>query len=137
MALVPSQFKYRKRQKELKRIKGEEGRANKLVFGSFGLKAMEGGFLTEKQLEAARKIILHYLKKGGKLWIRVLADKPITSKGVEFSMGGGKGDVVGYVAPVKKGRIIFEIEGIEENLAREALRRAKAKLPIEAKFVKK
>lgn len=137
MTLIPSQFKYRKRHKELWRIRGVETRASKLVFGSFGLKAEEGGFLKEKQLEAARKIILHYLKKGGKLWIRVIADKPITSKGVEFSMGGGKGDVVGYVAPVKKGRIIFEIEGVEEKVAREALRKAGAKLPIKTKFVKK
>ncbi len=137
MALIPSKFKYRKRQKELYRIKGKETRATELVFGSFGLKALEGAFLTEKQIEAARRAILRYLRKGGKLWIRVLCDKPVTSKGVEFSMGGGKGDVSGHVAPVKAGRIIFEIEGIEEKIAKEALRKAAAKLPIKTKFVKK
>jgi len=137
MALVPSKFKYRKRQKELWRIRGQSKGAQTLAFGSFGLKALEGGFLSEKQIEAARKAILKYLRKGGQLWIRVLCDKPITSKGVEFSMGGGKGDVKGYVAPVKAGRIIFEIEGIPEEMAREALRKAAAKLPIETKFVKK
>jgi len=137
MALIPSKFKFRKRQKELYRIEGKETRATELVFGSFGLKALEGAFLTEKQIEAARKVILRYLKKGGKLWIRVLCEKPITSKGVEFSMGGGKGDVSGYVAPVKAGRIIFEIEGIDEKDAREALRKAASKLPIKTKFVKK
>jgi len=137
MALIPSKFKYRKRQKELYRIKGVETRANKICFGSFGLKAMEGAFLTEKQIEAARRAILKYLKKGGKLWVRVLCDKPVTSKGVEFSMGGGKGDVSGYVAAVKAGRIIFEIDGIEEKEAKEALRKASSKLPIKTKFVKR
>jgi large subunit ribosomal protein L16 len=137
MSLTPSKFKYRKRHKELWRIKGRETRSSKLAFGNFGLKALEGAFLTEKQIEAARKAILKYLRKGGKLWIRVLCDKPITSKGVEFSMGGGKGDVVEYVAPVKSGRIIFEIDGIPEEMAKEALRRAGAKLPIKTKFIKK
>jgi len=137
MSVTPSKFKYRKRQKELWRIKGVEQRANKLTFGTFGLKALEGVFLTEKQIEAARKAILKYLRKGGKLWIKVLCDKPITSKGVEFSMGGGKGDVTGYVAPVKSGRIIFEMDGVSESVAREALKKAAAKLPIKTKFVKK
>ncbi len=137
MALIPSKFKYRKRQKELWRIKGISKGATELDFGSFGLKALEGGFLSEKQIEAARRAILKYLKKGGKLWIRVLCDKPITSKGVEFSMGGGKGDVKGYVAAVKAGRIIFEVEGISEEMAKEALRKAGSKLPIKTKFVKK
>jgi large subunit ribosomal protein L16 len=137
MVLVPSKFKYRKRQKELWRIRGISKGAQTLAFGSFGLKALEGGFLSEKQIEAARKAILKYLRKGGKLWIRVLCDKPVTSKGVEFSMGGGKGDVKGYVASVKAGRIIFELEGISEEMAKEALRKAAMKLPIETKFVKK
>jgi len=137
MVLVPSKFKYRKRQKEAWRAKGVTKGAKEISFGSFGLKAWEGGFLTERQIEAARKAILKYLKKGGKLWIRVLCDKPMTSKGIEFSMGGGKGDVQGYSAPVKIGRIIFELEGISEEMAREALRKAAAKLPIKTKFVKK
>jgi large subunit ribosomal protein L16 len=137
MVLVPSKFKYRKRQKELWRIRGMAKGATELAFGSFGLQALKGGFLTEKQIEAARKAILRYLKKGGKLWIRVLCDKPVTSKGVEFSMGGGKGDIKGYCAPVKIGRIIFELEGIPEEMAQEALKKAAMKLPIKTKFVKK
>mgnify|MGYP001772932164 CR=1 FL=1 len=136
MALIPSKTKYRKQQRD-RGFQGVETRANKLCFGSFGLKALESKWVTEKQIEAARKIILKYLKKEGKLWIRIFPDKPITSKGVEFSMGGGKGDVVGWVAPVKAGRILFEIDGIDENSAREALRKARAKLPLKTKFVKK
>jgi len=137
MVLVPSKFKYRKTQKELRRIRGISKGATNLDFGSFGLKALEGGFLSEKQIEAARRAILKYLKKGGKLWIRVLCDKPKTSKGVEFSMGGGKGDVKEYVSAVKAGRIIFELDGIPEEAAKEALRKAGTKLPIKTKFVKK
>lgn len=137
MALIPSKVKYRKRQKELRRIKGKETRVAELSFGSFGLKALEGAFITEKQLESVRRVILRYLKKGGKFWLRVLADKPITSKGIEFSMGGGKGDVSHYVATVKPGRILVEVEGIDEKEAREALRKAASKLPIKTKFVKK
>lgn len=137
MGLIPAKLKYRKRQKELRRIKGVEKRVSNLVFGEFGLKAKEGGFLKEKQIEAARKAILKHLKGKGKLIIRVICDKPITSKGVEFSMGGGKGDVVGYVAPVKKERIIFEISGVEEEVAKKALRVAASKLPIKTEIVKK
>jgi large subunit ribosomal protein L16 len=98
---------------------------------------LESKWITEQQLEAVRKVILKYLKKGGKFWLRIFPQKPITSKGVEFSMGGGKGDVVGYVAPVKAGRILFEIDGIDEETAKEALRKAASKLPIKTKFVKK
>jgi large subunit ribosomal protein L16 len=123
--------------KEGRGFEGIETRVTDLAFGSFGLKAMESKWIDEKQLEAVRKIILKYLKKEGKIWFRVFPQKPITSKGVEFSMGGGKGDVVGYVAPVKKGRIIVEIDGIDEETAKEALRKAAAKLPLKTKFVKK
>lgn len=136
-ALTPSQLKYRKRQKQLYLIKGKETRVTNLAFGDFGLVSLEGAFLREKQIEAARKAILAHLKKGGKLWIRVNCDKPVTSKGVEFSMGGGKGDFKEFVAPVKKGRIIFELGEVSEELAREALRKAAAKLPIKTKFVKR
>jgi large subunit ribosomal protein L16 len=136
MSLRPAKTKYRKEQRD-RGFKGIETRVTNLAFGSYGLKSLESKWITEQQIEAARRIILKYLKKGGKMWIRIFPQKPITSKGVEFSMGGGKGDVVGYVAPVKKGRILFEIDGIEEELAKEALRKAAAKLPLKTKFVKK
>jgi large subunit ribosomal protein L16 len=136
MALRPSKTKYRKEQRD-RGFQGIETRVTKLAFGSFGLKSLESKWIKEEQIEAARKVILKYLKKGGKLWIRIFPQKPYTSKGVEFSMGGGKGDVVGYVAPVKAGRILFEIDGIDEESAKEALRKAAAKLPLKTKFVKK
>lgn len=135
MALIPSKTKYRKAQRG--RMRGVETRATKLCFGSFGLKSLESKWITEKQIEAARKVILRYLKKGGRFWLRIFPDKPVTSKGVEFSMGGGKGDVSHYVAPVKSGRILFEIEGIKEEEAREAFRKVASKLPVKTKFVKK
>ena len=136
MTLRPAKTKYRKEQRD-RGFQGVETRVTELAFGSFGLKSLESKWITEQQIEAARRIILKYLRKGGKLWIRIFPQKPITSKGVEFSMGGGKGDVVGYVAPVKAGRILFEIDGIDEESAKEALRKASAKLPLKTKFVKK
>jgi len=136
MPFRPSKTKYRKEQRD-RGFKGKESRVTELAFGSFGLKALESKWLHEKHLEAARKVILYYLKKGGKFWFRVFPQKPFTSKGVEFSMGGGKGDVVGYVAPVKKGRIIVEIDGIEEKEATEALKQVAFKLPLKTQFIKK
>lgn len=131
----PSRTKYRKAHRG--KVRGIEQRVNKLSFGSFGLKSLEPGRISEKHLEAARKIILRYLKKGGKYWFRIFPDRPVTSKGVEFSMGGGKGDVVGYVAPVKAGRVLIELEGIDEESAKEALRKVASKFPIKTKFIKK
>lgn len=136
MVVIPSKTKYRKAQRDRNFAKVET-RATQLSFGSFGLKALESKWISEKQIEAARKVILRYLKKGGRFWMRIFPDKPITSKGVEFSMGKGKGDVVGYVVPVKAGRILFELEGISEELAKEAMKKVSAKLPIKTKFVKK
>jgi large subunit ribosomal protein L16 len=133
--LQPKKVKYRKMQKG--RTKGIEQRATELAFGSFGLKALEARWISAKQIEAARRVILRYLKKGGKLWIRIFPQKPITSKGTEFSMGGGKGDVVYYAFPIKPGRIIFEIEGVDEEVAKEAFKIAGDKLPIKTKFIKK
>jgi large subunit ribosomal protein L16 len=98
---------------------------------------MEAKWLSARQLEASRRAIIRYLKKGGKLWIRVFPDKPVTTKGVEVPMGGGKGSVDHYAAVVKPGRIIFEVDGIDEKTAREAFEKAAAKLPILTKFVKK
>jgi large subunit ribosomal protein L16 len=135
MALIPSKTKYRKAQRG--RMRGIETRATELCFGSFGLKSLESKWITEKQIEAARKVILRYLKKGGRFWIRIFPDKPVTSKGVEFSMGGGKGEVSHYVAPVRAGRILFEVEGIDEEDAKEAFRKVANKLPVKTKFVKK
>lgn len=133
--LVPKKVKHRKWRKG--RSKGVESRATELSFGSFGLKAMGRKWLTTRQIEAARRAIIRYLKKGGKLWIRIFPDKPVTKKGTEVPMGGGKGSVDHYVFPVKPGRIIFELEGITEEQARDAFAKAAAKLPLETKFIKR
>jgi len=133
MLLSPKQVKYRKWRKG--RSKGIEGRGTELVFGAFGLKALESKWITAKQIEAARKTIMRYLKKGGKLWIRIFPDKPVTKKGTEVPMGGGKGTVDHYVFPIKPGRIIFELDGIKEKIAREAFKKASDKLPIKTKFI--
>ena len=106
-------------------------------FGSFGLKADDTKWISARQIEAARKAITHYLQKGGKLWIRIFPDKPITQKGQEVPMGGGKGSVEYYAAPVKPGRVLFEIDGVSEEIAREAMRLASHKLPIKTRFVKR
>ena len=119
------------------RSKGIERRGTELTFGSYGLKSLETCWISARQIEAARRAILRYLKKGGKLWIRIFPQKPITSKGTEFSMGGGKGAVSHYAFPIKPGRIIFELEGIKEEVARQALKIAADKLPIKTKFIKR
>lgn len=133
--LFPKKVKFRKQRKG--RIKGTEQRVTKLAFGSFGLKSLEAKRITAKQLEAARRTILHYFKKGGKLWIRIFPDKAVTSKGTEFAMGGGKGDVAYYCFPVKPGRIILEIDGLKENEALEALKKAADKFSVKTKIIKK
>jgi large subunit ribosomal protein L16 len=133
--LYPKRVKHRKWRKG--RSKGIESRATELAFGSFGLKALETKWISSRQIEAARRAIIRYLKKGGKLWIRIFPQKPVTKKGVEVPMGGGKGSVDHYVFPIRPGRIIFELEGIEEEKAKEALKKAGAKLPIKTKFIKK
>ncbi len=133
--LFPKKVKHRKWQKG--RSKGVESRATTLSFGSYGLKSLGQKWITSQQIEAARRAITRYLKKKGKLWIRIFPQKPITKKGTEVPMGGGKGSVEGYVFPIKPGRIIFELEGVDEETAKEAFRRASHKLPIKTKFVKK
>jgi len=132
---MPKKVKYTKRQNG--RTRGIETRGTQLAFGSYGLKALRSHWISARQLEAARRSILRYLKKGGKLWIRVFPDKPITSKGVESSMGGKKGAVSHYVFPLRPGRIIFELEGLKEEVAREALKIAGDKLPVKTRFIKK
>jgi large subunit ribosomal protein L16 len=133
--LMPKKVKHRKWRKG--RTKGVASRGTELNFGSYGIKAMEAKWLTSRQIEAGRRAIIRYLRKGGKLWIRVFPDKPVTQKGTEVPMGGGKGSVDHYVFPLKPGRIIFEIEGIKEEEAKEALSKAADKLPIKTKFIKR
>lgn len=135
--LYPRKVKHRKWQKGRRRGKGIETRGSELNFGSFGLKALERKWLTARQIEAARRAIIRYLKKGGKLWIRIFPDKPVSKKGTEVPMGGGKGSVDHYAFPIKPGRIIFELEGVKEEIASEAFERAATKLPIKTKFIKR
>jgi len=118
-----------------RRNKGLETRGTELVYGKFGLKALEPYWLSSRQIEAARRTILRYFVKGGKLWIRVFPQKPVTKKGTEVPMGGGKGSVDHYVFPIKPGRILFEIDGVSENVIREALKEAGDKLPIKTKII--
>ncbi len=133
--LGPKKLKHAKMFKG--KMKGFAQRGTEVSFGSFGLKALETKWITARQIEAGRRTILRYLKKGGKLWIRIFPDKPVTSKGVEFSMGAGKGAFSHYVYPIKAGRIIFELAGIPEEMAREAFDKAADKLPVKTRFIKK
>lgn len=112
-------------------------RGNRLSFGSFGIKAMEDGWLTSRQLEAARRAMAHYTQRGGRIWIRVFPDKPVTKHPAESRMGSGKGDVEGYVAVVKPGQLIFEMGAVTKEIAHEALRLAAHKLPIDTKLVER
>lgn len=135
--MQPKKVKHRKWQKGRRRFKGVAKAGTELSFGSFGLKADGTKWITARQIEAARKAITHYLQRGGKLWIRIFPDKPVTQKGQEMPMGVGKGSVEYYAVPVKPGRILFEVDGISEEIAREAMRLASHKLPIRTKFVKR
>jgi large subunit ribosomal protein L16 len=134
---IPKKVKHRKHQKGRRKERLVETRGTEVSFGSFGLKATTAKWVTSNQIEASRRMIIRYLKKGGKLWIRIFPDKVITRKGQEVPMGGGKGSPDHYVFPVKPGRMLFELEGIEEKDAREAFKRAGDKLPVKTKFVKK
>ncbi len=133
--LFPKKVKHRKQRKG--KIKGVAQKGSFVSFGSYGLRVEDKGYITSRQIEAARRAIIRYLRKGGKMWIRIFPDKPITRKGQEVPMGGGKGSVDHYAAPVKEGRVVFEIDGIPEDKAKEALRMASDKLPMKTKFVKK
>lgn len=119
------------------RSDGVETRGTDISFGSYGLKAEEAKWVSARQIEASRRAIIRYLRKGGKMWVRIFPDKPITKKGAEVPMGGGKGGVDHYAAVVRPGRVLFEIDGLQEDMAREALRKAAAKLPIKTKFIKR
>jgi large subunit ribosomal protein L16 len=133
--LMPRKVKHRKWRKG--RSKGLASRGTELAFGSFGLKSMGACWISARQIEAARRTVIRYLRRGGKLWIRIFPAKPVTRKGTEVPMGGGKGSVDHYVFPVKPGRIIFELEGVKEEIAREALGKAADKLSVKTRFVKK
>ncbi len=134
---MPKKMKHRKSQKGRSRNRQKETRGTFLVFGSYGLQASENIWLTAKQIEAGRKAIVGYLKKGGKVWLRVFPDKPITKRPPEVTMGGGKGDLDHFAFPLKVGRIIYEIDGVSEETATEALRRAASKMPIKTKIIKR
>jgi large subunit ribosomal protein L16 len=131
--LAPKRVKFRKQMKG--RMRGVATRGQTVAFGHFGLQALEAGWVTNRQIEAARVAMTRCMKRGGKLWIRLFPDKPITKKPAETRMGKGKGNPEGWVCPVKIGRMMFEIEGVEEPLARKALALASAKLPIQTRFV--
>lgn len=131
--LMPSKVKYRKQQRG--RMRGKAWRGSELSFGEYGLRTLECGWITDRQIEASRIAITHFIKRGGKLWIRIFPDKPITKKPAETRMGKGKGAPEQWVAVVKPGRILFEMGGIEKELAQEALELAAHKLPLKTKFV--
>lgn len=133
---MPKRVKHRKWQKGKQRA-AIETRGSTLAFGSFGLKALDKHWVSARQIEAARRAIIRYLKKGGKFWVRIFPDKPITQKGTEVPMGGGKGYVDHYAFAIRPGRILFELEGVKEEVAREAFKIASDKLPIKTKFIKK
>jgi large subunit ribosomal protein L16 len=133
--LQPKKVKHRKQQKG--RMRGKAYRGSTLAFGDFGLKAEETGRLSSRQIEAARIAMTRHVKRGGKVWIRIFPDKPITKKPAETRMGKGKGNPEGWVAVVKPARILFEVEGIPEETAREAFALAAAKLPVRTRFVRR
>ena len=130
--LQPKKVKHRKVMKG--RLRGKAHRGNKLSFGDYGLQAMGSGFITARQIEAARIAMTRHVKRGGKIWIRVFPDVPVTKKPLEVRQGKGKGNVEYWVAKVQPGRVLYEIEGVPENVAREAFQRAAAKLPVQTTF---
>jgi len=131
--LMPSKVKYRKQQRG--RMRGKAWRGSEVSFGDFGLKVLQAGWISDRQIEASRVAIMRFIKRGGKLWIRIFPDKPVTKKPAETRMGKGKGAPEFWVAVVKPGRILFEMEGVPEAEAREAMRLASHKLPLPTQFV--
>ena len=131
--LQPKRVKYRKQQKG--KIRGNATRGNTVAFGDYGLQTLVAGWITNRQIEAARVAMTRHIKRGGKVWIRIFPDKPITSKPAETRMGKGKGSPEGWVAPVKPGRVMFELEGVDESIARRAMDLAAAKLPVKTRFL--
>ena len=133
--LQPKKTKYRKMQKG--RMRGHETRGVNFEFGSYALKALEPGWITSRQIEAARVAMNRHMKRGGKVWIKIFPHKSYTSKGVGVRMGNGKGTPEGWVAPVKRGKVMFEVGGVSEEVARESLRLASMKLPVRTKIIKR
>lgn len=133
--LQPKRTKYRKIQKTV--VTGLATRGNRVSFGDYGLKAVEGGRVTARQIESARRAISRYVKRGGKIWIRVFPDKPISKKPLEVRMGSGKGSVEYWIAEVRPGKMLYEIQGVTEDLAKEAFRLASAKLPVKTVFAQR
>ncbi len=133
--LMPKRTKYRKQMRG--RMKGRAGRGATVAFGDYGLQAMEPCWMSSRQIEAARRAVMRYIRRGGQFWIRIFPDKPITQKAAETRMGSGKGNVEYWAAVIKPGRILFELSGVPEDIAKEALRLASHKLPIRTQFVVK
>lgn len=131
--LQPKKVKHRKWQRG--RSRGTETRGTTLAFGAYGLKSLEARWITARQIEAARRAMTHSIQRGGKIWIRIFPDKPVTRKPPEVTLGGGKGAVDHYVMPIRSGRILFEIDGVSMAVAREAMRLASHKLPVKTKFI--
>ena len=133
--LMPKKVKYRKRQKG--RSKGTAWRGSKISFGSYALQSLGSGWITDRQIESARIAITRHVKRGGKVWIRIFPDKPITKKPAEVRMGKGKGSPEQWVARIKRGRILFELDGVEPDVAKEAMRLASHKLPVATRYLNK
>jgi large subunit ribosomal protein L16 len=133
--LQPKRVKYRKQMKG--RMRGKATRGNKVSFGDYALQAVEPGWITNRQIEAARVAMTRHIKRGGKVWIRIFPDKPLTQKPAETRMGKGKGNPEYWVAPVKPGRVMFELEGVSIDLAKRAMELAAAKLPIKTRFMER
>ncbi|MFN8009304.1 MAG: 50S ribosomal protein L16 [Terriglobia bacterium] len=131
--LMPKKVKYRKQQRG--RMKGKAWRGSEISFGEFGLKALEPGWISDRQIEAGRVAMTRFIKRGGKIWVRVFPDKPVTKKPAETRMGKGKGAPEFWVAVVRPGKVLFEMEGVKEDVAREAMRLAANKISIQTKFI--
>ena len=131
--LMPKKVKFRKQQRG--RMKGKAWKGSSLEFGDFGLKTLDAAWITDRQIEAGRVAMTRFVKRGGKVWIRIFPDKPVTKKPAETRMGKGKGSPEYWVAPVKPGRILYEMEGVTEDLAKQAMRLAAQKLPVRTRFV--
>ncbi len=133
--LMPKRVKFRRHHRG--RMKGKATRGNTVFYGEYGLQALEPAWITDRQIEAGRVAITRHIRRGGKVWIRIFPDKPVTAKPAETRMGSGKGTPEYWVAVVKPGRVIYEVAGVPENVAQEAIRKAAHKLPIKTKFVKR
>lgn len=133
--LMPKKIKHRKQMKG--RIRGKSQRGNTIAFGSFAIKTTQASLITSRQIEAARRAMTRYIQRGGKIWIRIFPDKPITAKAAEVPMGSGKGSLDHFSAVVTPGKILFEMDGVKEEVAREAMRLASHKLPVKTEFIAK